>query len=109
MNSNLKINHVKLRLLLMALLVLLALTLTGLNSIMRAAASTTPLYAVSWSTIDGGGALHAPGEGYTLSATTGQPDAGNVQGGEGYSLTGGFWTAFKEKVYKCVFPLVFSN
>lgn len=49
-------------------------------------------YAISWSTIDGGGRINSAGGIYSLSGTIGQPDAGvGPLSGGSYSLTGGFW------------------
>lgn len=47
-------------------------------------------YDLTWSTIDGGGAMFSTGGGYSLGGTIGQPDAGLLSGG-GYTLAGGFW------------------
>jgi hypothetical protein len=47
-------------------------------------------YNLTWSTIDGGGALTRIGEGYTVSSSIGQPDAG-VLASDQYSIVGGFW------------------
>lgn len=47
-------------------------------------------YDLTWSTIDGGGAMFSTGGDYALSGTAGQPDAGVLTGG-GYTLAGGFW------------------
>ena len=49
-------------------------------------------YALSWSTIDGGGATFVEAGGYRLGGTAGQPDAG-ASSGTGYAVTGGFWAA----------------
>jgi hypothetical protein len=46
-------------------------------------------YALTWWTVDGGGGTSS-GDGYTLSGTIGQPDAGILSGGN-YILSGGFW------------------
>jgi hypothetical protein len=46
-------------------------------------------YKISWSTIDGGGGVSSGGP-YELSGTIGQPDAGNLAGGQ-YEVLGGFW------------------
>ena len=46
-------------------------------------------YDLSWSTIDGGGGTSSNGN-FVLSGTIGQPDAGEMAGGD-YVLTGGFW------------------
>ena len=48
-------------------------------------------YEISWSTIDGGGARSTGGD-YALVGTIGQPDAGEMAGGD-YKLSGGFWPA----------------
>jgi hypothetical protein len=47
-------------------------------------------YNISWYKIAGGGGTSSSTNGYTLSGTIGQPDAGTMSGGA-YSLTGGFW------------------
>jgi len=47
-------------------------------------------YDLSWWTADGGGVMLSTGEGYRLSGTAGQPDAGVLEG-VGYTLAGGFW------------------
>ena len=41
-------------------------------------------------TIDGGGVMRTAGDGFELSGTIGQPDAGVLAGG-GFELAGGFW------------------
>lgn len=46
-------------------------------------------YSIDWYTIDGGGGLSSGGD-FTLTGTTGQPDADWSEGG-GYELLGGFW------------------
>ncbi len=46
-------------------------------------------YELTWSTIDGGGGTSSGGP-YTLTGTIGQPDAGEMAGGD-YMLAGGFW------------------
>ena len=71
-----------------------------------ALAQTGGGYDLTWSTVDGGGAvvtgaragqpdagLHVGGGGYTLSGTAGQPDAGLHVGG-GFTLA--FWPALGE-------------
>ena len=47
-------------------------------------------YDLSWQTVDGGGASFNEGGAYALGGTSGQPDAGVLEGG-GYRLSGGFW------------------
>ena len=59
-----------------------------------ALAQTGGGYDLTWSTVDGGGAV-VTGGGYTLSGTAGQPDAGLHVGG-GFTLAGGFWPALGE-------------
>ena len=51
-------------------------------------AQTSSGYELTCSAVAGGGTL-STGNGYTLSGTIGQPDAGQLSGG-GYTLTGGF-------------------
>jgi len=46
-------------------------------------------FDLTWSTVDGGGGVNIAG-GYALQGTSGQPDAGDLQGGD-YTLRGGFW------------------
>ncbi len=45
-------------------------------------------YEISWSTIDGGGGRSAGGD-FVLVGTIGQPDTGEMSGGD-YQLSGGF-------------------
>jgi hypothetical protein len=65
-------------------------------------------YDLSWWTVDGGGG-DSQGQGYTLSATIGQADAGTLQNGR-YTLAGGFWSAAPsapiEISYRFALPLV---
>ena len=49
-----------------------------------------PGYDMDWFTIDGGGALNMSGGAFSMSSTTGQPDAGLMSGGD-FVLGGGFW------------------
>ena len=46
-------------------------------------------YSIDWSTIDGGGGTSTGGV-YSVSGTIGQPDAGQMSGGN-FSVSGGFW------------------
>jgi len=62
---------------------LLALVVTGSFS-----AHAQP-FAIDWFTIDGGGGMSTGGV-YSVNGTIGQPDAGEMSGGQ-YSLVGGFW------------------
>jgi hypothetical protein len=80
-------------LLLVAAVVPLALAQTG--------------YDLSWWTVDGGGHTLSTGEGYRLSGTAGQPDAGVLEG-VGYTLAGGFWRGgeVSGQSYEVYLPLV---
>ncbi len=66
-----------------ALLTIFALAATAL-------AQSGGTYDLSWNTIDGGGATFSSGGSYVLGGTVGQPDAGQMSGGN-YALAGGFW------------------
>ena len=46
-------------------------------------------YSIDWSTIDGGGGTSTGGT-YSVTGTVGQPDVGQMAGGN-YALAGGFW------------------
>lgn len=46
-------------------------------------------FDLSWHTIDGGGG-RSSGSNYVLHGTAGQPDAGDMSGGN-FALQGGFW------------------
>jgi hypothetical protein len=52
-------------------------------------------FDLTWSTIDGGGAMNSAGGPFDLSGTIGQPDAQSppVMTGGTFALTGGFWPA----------------
>ena len=65
----------------------------GLPILLLAAVPAGGGYTLEWSTIDTGGATFSSGGTYTLAATIGQPDAGELSGGA-YSLTGGFWFGY---------------
>jgi hypothetical protein len=70
-----------------------AMTIAVLATILSARAIAQP-YAITWSTVDGGGIMFSNGGPYQLGATAGQPDAGPSSGpmtGGSYSLVGGFW------------------
>jgi hypothetical protein len=71
--------------LLPGLLLLLAVVTAGL-----VAAQTGGTFDLTWSTVDGGGALDLSGGSFVLHGTAGQPDAGVVSGGT-FALDGGFW------------------
>src|SRR5258706_5137923 len=46
-------------------------------------------YSIDWFTIDGGGGTSTGGV-YSVSGTIGQPDAGQMSGGN-FTIEGGFW------------------
>ena len=75
-----------------------------------AIAQTGTDYELSWWTADGGGATLSTGEGYRLSGTAGQPDAGVLEG-NGYVLGGGFWRggAVPLPGYSIYLPLAMRN
>ncbi len=79
----------------LALGILLALMLASLAlAIGGLAAPKAGDYVISWASVDGGGAAQANGEGYTLSGSVGQPDAGNHGDSGGYRARGGFMAGF---------------
>jgi uncharacterized membrane protein len=53
-------------------------------------ALATGSYDLSWWTVDNGGGTSIGGS-YTLNGTIGQPEAGALPSGGGYTLAGGFW------------------
>ncbi len=64
-------------------------------AILLALALAGPVVAadpITWSTVDGGGIVHATGGAFRLSGTVGQPDAAAMTGAA-YVLRGGFWGA----------------
>lgn len=58
--------------------------------VMLASASQGQSFDLSWTTVDGGGAMFSTGGIYQVGATIGQPDAGVASGGV-FQITGGFW------------------
>ena len=48
-------------------------------------------FSIDWYKVAGGGGTSTGGV-YAVSGTIGQPDAGGPMSGDGYSLTGGFWS-----------------
>lgn len=72
----------RLKYVLPSVLLLLVLLLTGCKG----------GYGLSWRVVGGGGATFCTGESYTLGSTIGQP-AADLLAGDGYTLTGGFWSA----------------
>lgn len=63
-----------------------------------ASAPAAAQYSAAWYTADAGGGI-STGDGYRLRCTIAQPDAGGPLLGDGYSLTGGFWS---QEPYGCV-------
>ena len=70
--------------------IVLILGLVLILALVTTAAFAQAGYDLSWWTVDGGGAVGLSADGYTLSGTIGQPDAGTLSGGD-YELSGGFW------------------
>jgi hypothetical protein len=72
-----------------------------------ALAQTGSEYDLSWWTADGGGDTPNTGEGYHLTGTAGQPDAGMLEG-DGYTLLGGFWRGgeVSGQWYEVYLPLI---
>ena len=64
-------------------------------------------YDLTWNTIDGGGATFASGNGYELGGTIGQADA-QTMGGNGYTLSGGFWAGIPPN-YRAFVPVTFRG
>jgi hypothetical protein len=65
---------------------ILIVMIISLSGIALAAGS----YDLSWWTVDSGGG-NSHGGSFILNGTIGQPDAGTVASGGGYTLAGGFW------------------
>ena len=84
------------------LLLIAALVLLVAASLASAQAGD---WALHWYTIDGGGATSTGGDRYTISGTTGQPDAGNMSGGV-YNLYGGFWQPASPAGHTVYLPLI---
>ena len=57
--------------------------------ICAANAASPQSFKIDWFTIDGGGGT-STGASYSLSGTIGQPDVGEMSGGN-FAVTGGFW------------------
>lgn len=66
--------------------------IVGMLAALFSGASLAQDFDLSWYTIDGGGEMFTTSVGaeYELSGTIGQPDAGEMSGGQ-YVLSGGFW------------------
>jgi hypothetical protein len=88
-----------------AIILLLALALLLATAMILAQARSAG-YDLAWWTVDGGGGTSS-GDGYTLSGTIGQPDAGVWQGNS-YTLAGGFWGGAAAQ-YNVYLPLVLRD
>lgn len=72
-------------------------------------------FAVSWWTVDNGGAMHSAGGSFTVSGTVGQPDASNrgpnnSHKGGSYAVAGGFWQSQTNAViYRVYLPIVWGR
>src|SRR5512136_650760 len=91
---------------LVATVVMLALLLIATASI--ASAQTGGGYDLTWSTIDGGGAMLSTGGEYSLGGIIGQPDVRWALAGGDYTLGGGFWGNGASQ-YKVYLPVVLRN
>jgi hypothetical protein len=93
---------------LLAVLILLLLV-TGVQADPTDSVPASPSadYEITWWTVDGGGTTFSENNGYTLGSTAGQPDAA-VWGGNGYTLTGGFWSGALVE-YSVYLPLVLRD
>ena len=91
------------RRLLLLLLILMLLIVSGES---RVRAQTGSGFDLTWSTIDGGGVIHSRGGAFQISASLGQPDAGQPMQGGAYTLTGGFWAGLPaQSEYRIFLPL----
>ncbi len=92
------------------LLAFISIALALLSASAPASAQSGGGYDLSWSTVDGGGAMFSTGGGYSLGGTIGQHDAGTLSGG-GYTLAGGFWYggAPVTSQYQIYLPLTLRN
>lgn len=62
-------------------------------------------YDLSWHTVDSGGYTFSSGGPYGLGWSVGQPDAGQLTGGD-YTLGGGFWRGgAMMRTYRVYLPL----
>jgi hypothetical protein len=87
-------------------LTIAVLLLAGSLPIVQAQRDTG--YTVEWWTVDGGGQTEPDGPGYTLSGTIGQPDAAGWSG-DGYTLSGGFWSGGGVVQYNIYLPVVLRS
>lgn len=69
----------------------LAVILMGVVAAGTLAGPSGGQFEITSFTIDAGGISNASGDGFSLSGTIGQPDAGPTMTGGPFSLSGGFW------------------
>ena len=83
-------------------------TMTGAVMILALAPSAFAQdFAIDWYTIDDGGGFSSGG-GFTLQGTIGQPDAGDLAGGD-FVLRGGFWQLSGPCNSACVWDIDLSG
>lgn len=70
--------------------VLLLVAVGVLLGVSATFAQTGGGFDLTWNTMDGGGGTSAGGN-FSLTGTSGQPDAGVLMSGGSYALVGGFW------------------
>jgi len=68
----------------------LGLVATVATAVIADGLAGTPVFDLSWHTVDGGGGTSAGGT-LAVSGTVGQPDAGVAMTGGGFAIEGGFW------------------
>ena len=68
-----------------------ALGATVMSMLFLLPVSSRAQFAIGWHSVDGGGVTSTGGV-FSVSGTIGQPDAGTLLAGGGYSLAGGFWS-----------------
>jgi hypothetical protein len=96
-------DHIK-RIFIPGTVVMLLLLATLFIFTSRGAASSGGDFDLVWFTMDAGGGTSTGGN-FALSATIGQPDAGEMDSGA-LHLQGGFWGVFAKPVYRLFMPLV---
>ncbi len=60
-------------------------------SVVGTAIAQVTSYQITWWSVDQGGAVAKTGDGYSLSGSMGQPDAGQAISEGSYQINGGFW------------------
>jgi hypothetical protein len=63
--------------------------------------------SIMWSTVDGGGGA-STGGGWAFTGTSGQPDAGTLNGGA-WAMQGGFWNSAIGKPAPIAYPAMFTR